>query len=285
MGTIYPAQHRNAVTPRTELTWQAVVAAVIYGWEADFGSIVGGETVTIQVAYGVPTLITMLAGDNSDIGVRDRINATFPGLASVQNGRIVLTDLAQVAVTSISQADFLLIGLPELGVDTAAPASNQIRPQFDPNPGSDWFSVDYIDLPDNANKLGVWVYLAGNDEDSRWGAEWGIVWSNGVDGEPPYTGAAFGAYTEVINPASVFPSMADEFSSQAEGYLQLYHTVGASNGVGFRRIYEVDVPIGATRARVFVRGVASNGATPYTPANPPPRRPPVFGAALIGGAR
>jgi hypothetical protein len=28
-----------------------------------------------------------------------------------------------------------------------------------------------------------------------------------------------------------------------------------------------------------------DGATPYTPANPPPRRPPVFGAALIGGAR
>jgi len=286
MGTIYPAQHRNVIVPRVELTWQQTVAAYIRGWgSANFAGIVGGETVTIQQNYGVPAIITMLAGDITAAAVAARINLTFPGLASVFNGGVLLTDLNQVAVTAISQADFLKIGLPIINRDVAAPASSALVVPIDPHPSefNNLVASNYIDLPDNANTLGVWASAAGNDAQNDWGAQFVVMWSNLTEGEPPFAGV-FGA-TDAEEDSIALPSTPDQFNARIDAYFASHLLVGAQNGLGIYRLFNFKVPSGATRARIFVQGAMSNGANPYSVTNPPPRIPPTFRCVLHGGAR
>lgn len=285
MGTIYPAQHRNVIVPRVELTWQQTVAAYIRGWSsANFAGIVGGESVTIQRNYGVPVAVVMLAGDVTAAAVADRINLTFPGLASVFNGSVLLTDLVQVAVTAISQDDFLKIGLPIVNRDTGAPASSALVVPIDPHPSefNDLVSTNHIDLPDNANTLGVWASVAGNDAQNDWGAQFVVMWSNLTEGEPPFVG--FGA-VDAEEDSIALPSSPESFNARFDAYLASHLLVGATNGLGFYRLFNFKVPIGATRARIFIQSAMSNGANPYSATNPPPRIPPTFRCVLHGGAR
>lgn len=264
MATIFPPF--RSLAPRTALTWDGnntnLGGAVIDGNQADFASIVGGEQVTISRAGGPATLITMIAGDITALLVAARINAAFPGLASVNGeGGIRLIDATSVEVTTISAPDQVKLGLPAAMFRSAVLGAQ-------PTVRADRaFLVDRTDLastpvaiPDGANRLAMWLDLLGNDG-TEVGCTFIVAFNNGVEG----------IITTNILQGAVSTSLEfvvdDDGSRVYKPVIEQLYMGALGSGLHLVVPVEIDVPPGATAFTVAVAAASSpDGVLAYSPA-------------------
>jgi len=268
MGTIYPPNVRNSVGSPVQFQWGPGAQAIIDGWAADFASIVGGETVTIAAGGGAPTVVTMHAGDTTAAAVAARINGVFPGLASVVDGHVRLTHATQVSVTATS--NYTRIGLPIENRNIATPLRPYVKSALQPQQDriAEFTSANYIDIPDNVNRLGLAVWIESPTGTSTlWGADFMVLWSdNAVLEGWTLKGAIIAGNDPVID----WVTTDDPMGSVERYSYMVRRQVSSAPGFEIPHYHEFEVPIGMKRARVYVRGMASIEATPFTPVNPPP---------------
>jgi hypothetical protein len=229
----------------------------------------------------------MQAGDDSAAAVAARINVTYPGLATTKDGgkRLRLEHATRVRVTADPAFD--MIGLPIEDRDVAALASESyVVPIVFAFDRFAEVCSSAIEIPIEANRIGLWVGVEGRDTTThnRWGIQFHAMWSNGDEGEPPYT-TAIGTNETIADPSPIYPS-----GDEAVGAITLLHSnsfilVGSVEGFKFVRYMEYEVPIGAKRMRLFTTGAASTEANPYTTTNPPPLIAPALSCAAFVGVR
>ena len=186
MATIFPPSFRT-IGSRHNFLWGIPSGddAILDGFDADFAGMTGGETVDIGVGAAAPVTVTMQGSDTTSALVRDRINATHTGLASLDGDRIVLTDSARVRVTAQgSFTDFSRIGLPIEDRDTADPASTVLSVPVELRTLTRRDDISQLyQVPTGANFITLWAFITGNDGNEI-GEEVGLLltWGNEVDG-------------------------------------------------------------------------------------------------------
>jgi len=146
---------------------------------------------------------------------------------------------------------------------------------------AEFTTSDYYTIPNNVNRLAAIVTAKANS-DTPTGVMWGIVWSNETEGEPPYT-SQYGVMSDIIDPNLDWGDPLDGQPATAFSQSQTFTLVGLLNGFPLQRLVEVDVPIGVTRARVWVFKAANR--LPVSAGNPQPISGPDFGITLVGGSR
>lgn len=271
MSTIQPL---NPNLGRTFITWTEAnpsgPSAIIDGIVADYASVTGGENFDITAGGVGPTTITLLAGDVTAAQIRDRINATFVGLASVRtSGALRLEHPTDVAVSNFGTVVFDKVGLPIISKNVAnVAATSFFMSSNEVEPGRIDYASNRVDIPPGANEASFWVSYSIVDAANRQSnPKIGIAWNNAVDGA--------GALTSLLNlyeDSVIFPPVALGLTEPAPlrpqevGVSQLVLSGSLDTlpgSVFWRKLIRVAIPAGATQVRLVAFAAIADTAGDY----------------------
>jgi len=304
MATIYPPNNRNLIGEAQKLKWETTTP-IIDGWHSDFSSIEGGETVTITLYDGLGGIadsdtVEMQAGDIDANLVADRINTRFPGIAVPHNvgRRLSLRYQTGIEVESCRET-FRKIGLPNEKRLVTPPSPIYKPPLVRSKMRNAERSSLPVDVPNEANKLGLWMTLLPDVADYSDFNPWGLVvlpmWSNGVidDISPTHVGAIpivnsgdpWSNHSD-FNPVRNFAMLGDARFLAGSAYMM--PTENEPYSCSLSRYLELDVPVGATTFRLMLgefRSMNNEGPDFYGMVDIPPMYPPNFACSAVFGVR
>lgn len=300
MAVIFPPQFR--VLGSQAMQWEIPSGdnAIIDGFQADFASMAGTETIDIGVGAGAPQTISFAGTDTTAELVRDKINATHTGLASVSGGRVVLTDASRVRVTAYGSVspDFGRVGLPIVDRDTAAALSTSLVVPFDSTSVRRDFISQKFDLPVGTRQVGIVATILGNESDLGVNEEIGLrlIFGNATFAPTdPIANLFAGVLASQGDPTGKSSSNElgtvnqDEFvahRADSTNHLERFGLHQMAVGPVFFAVSlnvavpPVPVPPGMTNVRLvgtcIFKGEAPFNETPALPANPPTLSATVF---------
>jgi hypothetical protein len=267
----------------TGLVWNGARAARarIYGFAANFASIVGGEQIALKANGGSEITTTMVSGDTSPTAAASRINTAMGATAVIVDGsRLILDDATSIEVTSnhASAATFAKLGLPVMKRDRGNTSqSSIIAPITAPDnlENLDCLS-EPITVPAGTNRASIWIKRTGTIANNC-GLVVALIPEN--TGDLVSGATSMIDYPEPLALQSTLSVQTDNPFGQQDAYFGLVRLIG-SRGIGVQTQQLVTtIDPGVAQIRLFVGSMYSNGTEVF------PYAPPSVSARISFGAR